>query len=242
MQSARARAHLRERSPLISHEHRCIFIHIPKCAGTSVEVALGHWEGHEGWGGQDHRTIRMIEPFPIVSAFSSVENMHEVLHRQKYRHVTKIYNPKNSYTVTRDQYRSYLKFTIVRNPWARAFSWYQNVLRDPKHRASYGIEEDISLSQFLDRFVGRWALRPQPYWIRAFDGSIPMDYIARFENLAADLEEVFDRLGLDHGSIPHEQKGSGEDYKAHYDDAANEIVMRAFNEDIEMFGYSFESG
>ena len=34
---------------MISHTHKCIFIHIPKCAGTSIEIflkqntqALGH--------------------------------------------------------------------------------------------------------------------------------------------------------------------------------------------------------
>ena len=34
---------------MISHQHKCIFIHIPKCAGTSIEfffkhnaAALGH--------------------------------------------------------------------------------------------------------------------------------------------------------------------------------------------------------
>ena len=34
----------------ISHTHRCIFIHIPKCAGTSVETALGM---HRDWRVED---------------------------------------------------------------------------------------------------------------------------------------------------------------------------------------------
>ena len=26
---------------MISHKHKCIFIHIPKCAGSSIETAFG---------------------------------------------------------------------------------------------------------------------------------------------------------------------------------------------------------
>ena len=42
---------------MISHKHKykCIFIHIPKCAGTSIEKALGHFELYNGRGRQDHR-------------------------------------------------------------------------------------------------------------------------------------------------------------------------------------------
>ena len=39
---------------MISHKHQCIFVHIPKCAGTSIASALGHLDNHTGRGGQDH--------------------------------------------------------------------------------------------------------------------------------------------------------------------------------------------
>ena len=57
---------------MISHEHKCIFIHIPKCAGTSIESALGHLNNYTGINRQDHRTIRMIEkPIITTNFFSS---------------------------------------------------------------------------------------------------------------------------------------------------------------------------
>uniref|UniRef100_A0A1D9FVM8 Sulfotransferase family protein n=1 Tax=Moorena producens (strain JHB) TaxID=1454205 RepID=A0A1D9FVM8_MOOP1 len=63
---------------MISHEHKCIFVHIPKCAGTSIEHLLGHFDDFSGRGGQDHRSIRTIEqPFIkiIMSKNYSKPNM-----------------------------------------------------------------------------------------------------------------------------------------------------------------------
>jgi hypothetical protein len=226
---------------MISHEYRCIFIHIPKCAGTSVERALGHWADYTGWSSQDHRTIRMIErPFPVVQAFCSAENVYEVLHRLKHRYVTKAPNPRSRLTVTREQYDSYFKFTIVRNPWARAFSWYANVLRDERHRLRYCAGEDVPFGDFMKMHAGHGPLRPQVYWLKAFDGSIPLDYIARFENLSADMDEIFSRLNVAGMSLPHELRGPVRDYRVHYDDETNAIIERVYKDDIETFGYAFD--
>ena len=78
---------------MISHKYKCIFIHIPKCAGTSIEAALGHLDGHTGRGGQDHRSIRMIQSI-TPRAFFSVENLQEVLRRLKHQYYNTVLNPK----------------------------------------------------------------------------------------------------------------------------------------------------
>lgn len=78
---------------MISHKYKCVFIHIPKCAGTSIESALGHLDNHVGRGGQDHRTIRMIEkPLFTPRIFSSRENLYEVLRRIKHQYYRRMYH------------------------------------------------------------------------------------------------------------------------------------------------------
>ena len=97
---------------MISHKYQCIFIHIPKCAGTSIETALGHFDNHVGRGGQDHRSIRMIEqPFINLDIFASKENIHEFVNRMRHKY-RKAFNPLNKLTVTKKQYESYYKFTV----------------------------------------------------------------------------------------------------------------------------------
>ncbi len=226
---------------MISHQYKCIFIHIPKCAGTSIESALGHLDQHSGRDGQDHRSLRMLErPSLKAAAFNSSENVKELLRAKKHQYLGREANPKNKLTVTAQQYRDYYKFTVVRNPWARAFSWYNNVMRDEAHIQALGVNSSLPFKVFLQQFAGKGLLRPQVYWLKNFDGDIPMDYIARFENLAEDTGEVFSRLGLGDVTLPHRIRGENADYREHYDEDLHELMQAVYGEDIATFGYAFD--
>lgn len=223
---------------MISHKYKCIFIHIPKCAGTSLENVLGHYNSYSGRRGQDHRTLRQIEPVTTINAFTSKENRKELAHKIRYKYRKNI-NPKNKEIVNKRQYKTYFKFTIVRNPWARVYSWYKNVLRDEIHKQHYGITREISLIDFLKKYAGFENLRTQMLWIKDFNGSVPLDFIGRFENLTDDFKEIARLRKTPNFSFPHKQKGSGEDYKMHFDPESIEFVSNYYREEIEYFKYSF---
>lgn len=227
---------------MISHEHGCIFIHVPKAGGTSIERAFGHFADYDGRGRQDHRSMRMIEPLPVQpSPYLDRCNLRELLRRLRHR-TRRMPNPRNKRTVSRAEFARYFKFTVVRNPWARAFSWYRNVLRDETHRREYGVTADIDLETFLQRFAGRGMLRPQTHWLKSFDGSISLDLIARFEDLHEDFERVRAAVYLPAGPLPYEIPGDGEDYREHYGSGARGLVAEVYAEEIEFFGYEFGDG
>jgi hypothetical protein len=227
---------------MISYKYRCIFIHIPKCAGTSIEAVLGHLDDHTGRGGQDHRSIRHIEkPFITPSSFSSKENIQEILRRLKQQYYNPVLNLRNKYIVTKSQYNLFYKFTFVRNPWARAFSWYKNVMTDEIHQKNLGIKNQLSLNEFLQLYAGKGMLRPQTYWITNFKGSIPMDYIGRFENLMEDFQYICKQINIPNKTLPNKIKGNGVDYRCYYDEISKKIIAKTYNDEIKMFGYSFDS-
>lgn len=222
---------------MISHEHKCIFVHIPKCAGTSIERALGHFDDYSGRGRQDHRSIRMIEPINS-KIFASVENNKEFIKRL-WVQASPPPNPRSRFVVTKEQYESYFKFTIVRNPWARAYSWYKNVLKDDLWKRRYKITGEMTLYEFLKLYIGVDGLRPQIFWIKNYNGDITLDYIGRFENLANNFQTACNLMKIEPIKLPHELKGNANDYIDAYDANSRDIINKVFREEIELFGYSF---
>ena len=91
---------------MISYEKRCIFIHIPKCGGTSIENII--------WPDTEQRTERNLW-MGFVSKYHNkyqTGGLQHLLARQVLEEVGK------------DVFDSFYKFVIVRNPWDRIVSQF----------------------------------------------------------------------------------------------------------------------
>jgi len=176
----------------------------------------------------------MYHPGFPIEAFYPKENLVHFL-KKIYRRIYayKQVNPKNLFTVTKEQYQSYYKFTVVRNPWARAFSWYKN----RTHRNGGKITEK-KFENYLKEHAGKKHLEPQTSFIKDYSGKIKMDYIIRFENLQEEFQYVAARLSAP-VTLPHELKSSSFDYRGYYTDVSYDIIQKVYKEEIVLFNYSF---
>jgi hypothetical protein len=212
---------------MISHANRCIFIHIPKTAGTSIEKKLGHFEELAA-GVQDHRTIRQIQPEPgevpwLKGFFKG-----------------KAEEPTDPEKVTAKQFEAYFKFTVVRNPWARVFSWYRNVMDDPRHQEKHKVSADCTFGDFLKNHSDQWAMRLQTHWILDKAGNNPLDYVGLFEQLKESFAYISEKLNLEDAELPTLLKRRGEQpwYVDHYESESTALVAERYREEIAMFGYN----
>lgn len=214
-----------------SKEFNCIFVHIPKTARTSIEAKLGHFEEFRR-GVQDHRTVKEIEPcsWRHVDALASGQIR---LIGKRIRNTLKGRSP-----LLKGLFNKYYKFTFVRNPWSRVYSWYRNVMRDEIKQERLNVSPDCSFRRFLSNHSNQWALRPQMDWIENVHGSIPLDFIGRFENLQEDFAKVCDELGISDSDLPRLVSGGcNKSYKGVYNKDMKNTVDTKYQEEIETLGY-----
>jgi len=181
----------------------------------------------------------MLEPSTRCLSRPTAENLWELARGWKYHSSASGENPRNKLRLSAEQFDSYFKFTFVRNPWARAYSWYKAMCRDDYLREMVGVPPRATLGDALRSQMGRDMLRPQLHWILDYSGRVGMDFVGRFERLGADFGYVASELGLTSKELPHEIRGSGADYREQFDTESIDLVARFYAEEIELFGYRF---
>jgi hypothetical protein len=195
-------------------QHRFIFIHVPKVAGTSVGRALGVRLGL-------HATIRQYslalsrQDFDAYFKFGFVRNPWDRLY-SAFRFM------KHGGTRKTDSEREWVQQNLA------AYVDFESFVTGWLPRVD------------LDRELYYHHLTPQ-YQFLCIQGRRPaVDFIGRFETLADDFEVIRRRLGLEvplEHLNPSTQQG---DYRTAYSDEMKRIVARAYRTDIELFGYEFD--
>jgi hypothetical protein len=135
-------------------------------------------------------------------------------------------------------WHEHFRFTIVRNPWDRAVSWYY--------------WHDIQNAQGLS--FNEWIYAGCPHHIEGFDpidqlayfvdeqGRDMVNYVGRYENLELTLREIAKRANCGFSQLEVMQKSQrpSRSYKDHYTPETAKLLAAHTTAFIERFGYSFE--
>lgn len=239
---------------MICKDYQCIFVHIPKTAGQSIEHFFLNLLG---------LTWQTRSPLLLRPNSDPQLGPPTLAHLKASEYVSCGH-------VIQEDFDSYFKFSFVRNPWVRLLSHYN-------YRRRHGFYAGIDFKTFLFKHF------PEPSWNDLYihtvpqydflfdeDGNQLVDFIGRFENLQKDFDEVCQQLGIQQNTLPrvnvsatqtshsfpgkmklllkkisnklHLKKQKAKNthsYVESYDDESREFVENLYKRDIETFKYSF---
>lgn len=193
-------------------ELKCIFVHIPKCAGVSVCRSLF---GNLGGG---HKTL---EEYQVV--FSPEDYA-------RYFKFTFVRNPWD---------RLVSAFLFLKRGGLNAGdkAWAAKNLSRYNDFGSF-VREGLQRREILS-FKH---FQPQHGFICLEGKEPRVDFLGRYEKLASDFEIICQRLNVESKLGRENQNSSRADYGKYYTPETRQIVGEVYGDDIEIFGYSFGKG
>ncbi|MDC7995715.1 sulfotransferase family 2 domain-containing protein [Altibacter sp. HG106] len=222
---------------MISKEREFIFIHNFKTGGTSIEKKLGHFDSL-AIDVQDHRSLRDIELLTNRSLYFR-KSLYALLKKGKPQRAWQHFQQGLSPELTAAEYERFFKFTFVRNTWARMYSWYANVMKDPHMRQSYRITDlNFSFEAFLTEKIQPETFS-QWYFITNRSGVVGMDFIGRFERLQEDFDTVGERLQLEDTQLPKLLVRNYTPYTEAYTSTTKDLVYQQYRTEIDYFSFEF---
>ncbi|MDG2046046.1 MAG: sulfotransferase family 2 domain-containing protein [Halioglobus sp.] len=202
----------------VSHEHKIIFVHIPRTAGESIENCLGMYGGD-----------------PIQFFWGAVDNFDVLQHNTARELKLKIHNDA--------LWDEYTKFSVVRNPFSKTVSEYHWYLRYGPHCSFedwvISLENRIAINRNINiAEIGH--NMPQNSFLLDEHKQLMMDKIIKFENLEEEFTDFLlaqDIVAVLPPASTTKSQMLLEDFRDYYDENTAEIVEKIYREDLSAFSY-----
>ena len=218
---------------MISHKHKCIFIHISKCAGSTIEKCFG------------------IDVNDNTSNFNEDLFGWSTKHKLYLQHATpqQLIDLK---LLDSQVWENYFKFIIVRNPYSRVISDYFWVMNESQVNDSfenYLLKKGEFTKIFNDTnekyYRGDHLYKQKDYFF-INQKRIKYDLIIRFENISEGFNNLIQMLDLKTDFFKKSVLNAPKNKKIHYSKflKGNDKLLfeSLYHEDLEFLNYSFEKG
>lgn len=195
---------------MIDHKHKCIFIHIPRTGGTSIERSI-----RSDWTWKNFPTEKHILASTAKRLYKDYWN--------DYFKFSFVRNPW-SRMVSMARFPNFYKCNITDGlvDVTGYFEKFPRIEIDPRSESKDETAEKIRNAVYLNIL------------------NEELDFVGRFEELQNDFDYVCEKIGMPKKELPHLVKSKdGKHYTKYYDDTTKQIVTERYAEDLEFFGYEF---
>lgn len=206
---------------MISVDYKCIFLHIPKCGGTTIETAFQAWKkprmsflGQRDGSSQHFRLKGILNDRPECKDYFKFTFV-----RNPFSRLVSIYN----YSVQE----------IGKNQqWIKSNTPLNLSFKD------FCLNLDFNLKNYCYRFHDT----DLSFYIFDDNNKVTVDFIGKIENFQSDFDYVCDILNKPKSKLPHIFRSTiNKHYTEYYDEDTYNIVFKKYKQDIEYFGYKFEN-
>ena len=198
---------------MISHKHKFIFVHIPKCAGTSIESIYNVWDDKKseekfyvGKHRQHHYLDMVLKNNPGCESyykFTFVRNPYSRI-LSEYMYIKKTMN-------NGVHFASKQGFNLTFKDFCLDLTANMNKYCYPYHD-----------TKLVDYFTGA-----------------NFDFVGRMENIHDDYKTICSNVGMPHRNVPCVNETRHKHYTEYYDDDTRKIIDKHYMEDTKYFGYEF---
>lgn len=208
---------------MICEKSKCIFIHVPKTGGTSIEHCLSINEGDE---------------LPKGVHFSSLP----IEMQKKYcLGLNSCAQHKTICEYDKAQRDKLFTFGFVRNPWDKAVSEYSFIKqRNPKDM--FGVTFENFLTNWIWKKEGKsynYHKSTQSAFLFGKNRDFSPDFIGSFENLTKDFDYVCSILNIK-SRLKKINKSKHKPYQEYFTPPLIDFIGEKYEEDVKRFNYKFQ--
>ena len=214
---------------ILSSGRKYVFVHIPKTGGTSLALAL--------------EARAMKDDIMLGDTPKARNRRHRVkgiaTRGRLWKHSTL---SDIDGLVPDDVLDGLFAFTLVRNPWDRAVSYYHWLQGQTFDHPAVRLARDTDFSTFLSHPQTCNSLRQTPaaHYMRRADGQEQCNAYIRIEHFAQDVAPLEAHLGFGLSLSVENTSERRADFRSYYTDKTAATMAECCAVDIARFGYSFD--
>ena len=214
---------------ILSTGRQYLFIHIPKTGGTSLALAL---------------EARAMKDDIMLGDTPKARNRRRRVKDSAARGRLWKHSSRADIEglLPDDVLAGLFTFTLVRNPWDRAVSYYHWLQDQTFAHPVVALAQSLPFDGFLADAAVQAGFRdwPAARYLRDSGGRDRSSLFIRLEHFAADAEPLFNHLGFEI-TLPHaNQSARVQAYAGYYTPALRDCIADCCARDIARFGYSFD--